>query len=140
MSPDKITRVSEIQLKQSSDDIDRTEITFKFITKSAKLYQTNPYHVVDTLQHELTNICGIDNTFIGDAPGELPSMNQKKRKFEGKYEEERHESLFDPVSGIFLQERFSRFERPVQYEVEGYMSFIVNNEKRIERLIITPKH
>ncbi len=140
MSPDKITRVSDIQLKQSSNNIERTEIAFQFITKSAKLYQTNPYHVVDTLQNDLTSICESDDTFIGDPLEELPSMKQKKRKFEDKYEEERHKSLFDPVSGIFLQERFSRFERPVQYEVEGYMSFIVNSEKRIERLIITPKH
>eukprot|EP01040_Poterioochromonas_malhamensis_P014762 gene14762-16395_t len=126
MCPDKITRVSEIQLKQSSDDVDRTEVACKF----------------NTLQHDLREMCGRDNNYVETSQNEeeLTSSTRRKRKIESVFNdrEERHQSLFDPVSGVFLKSRFELIDRPVEYSVEGYMSFIVNKEKRIEKVIVTP--
>ncbi len=143
MCPDKITRVSEIQLKQSSDDVDRTEVACKFNVKNTMFYQTNPLHYVQILQHDLREMCGRDNNFVetSQSEEELTSTTRRKRKIESVIindREERHQSLFDPVSGVFLKSRFELIDRPVEYSVEGYMSFIVNKEKRIEKVIVTP--
>ncbi len=142
MCPDKITRVSEIQLKQSSNDVDKTEVACKFNVKNTMFYQTNPLHYVQTLQHDLREICGRDNNFVETRQSEegLISITRRKRKIESVISdgEERHQTLFDPVSGVFLKSRFELIDRPVEYSVEGYMSFIVNKEKRIEKVIVAP--
>ncbi len=136
--PDKITRVSEIQLKQSSDDIDRTEVACKFNVTNTAVYQMTVPQFFSIVKNEVKAIC---DRFIEYRPNEdyqITAISRKRKMDTPPNEgEERHQSLFDPISGMFMKSRFQRLETPMEYEVEGHLSFIVNHEKRIERIIVT---
>ncbi len=130
--PDKITRVSDIQLKRLSNDGARTEVACRFVTKNTAIYQLTP-QLFTMMKNEMSTICDQDKSFDHHQIASNP-----QRKLESVNEiGERHQSLFDPISGIFMKSRFQLLETPMEYEVEGHLSFIVNHEKRIERIIVT---
>ncbi len=146
MCPDKVTEISDIQLKQSVADMERTEICCKFNVKNTRLYELTPVHFLATLEDDLQKLTINDqNTssaeIIKQEEDGALGRTKKKRKFDSIKTDkmEKHQLLFDPISGIFLQSRFPRSETPIQYQVEGNMTLVVDRNKRIESIIINPK-
>eukprot|EP01040_Poterioochromonas_malhamensis_P014007 gene14007-15473_t len=146
MCPDKVTEISDIQLKQSVADMERTEICCKFNVKNTRLYDLTPLHFLATLEDDLQKLTINDqNTspteIIKQEEDGVHGKTKKKRTLDSIKTDkmEKHQLLFDPISGIFLQSRFPRSESPIQYQVEGNMTLVVDQNKRIESIIINPK-
>ncbi len=129
LSPDKTTRVFDVQLKQSSADVGKTEVSCRFTSRNTKMYELNHRTFIQALKSDLQGVLA-------------NCLSTRKIRKTGdclKIEDmDDHQLLFDPISGIFLKSKFARAETLVEYEIEGSMSFIVNEEKRIERIIGRP--
>eukprot|EP01040_Poterioochromonas_malhamensis_P011980 gene11980-13075_t len=129
LSLDKITSVTDVQLKQSSADVGRTEVSCRFIIRHTKTFELNHRNFVQALKSDLQG-----------ALANCPSTRKIRKTGDSLRIEDMddHQLLFDPISGIFLKSKFARAESYVEHQVEGSMSFIVNEEKRIERIIGQP--
>lgn len=136
-SPDKITKVSDITIKQSSVDRTRTEVTCKFSVHNSIVYELYPevFHSIIEQFLVKTPKIALDSS--------LHSGQRKSRSLtnENEIEKEKEEAqkaklLFDPISGDFLSKRFRRLDSPKIFRVEGYMTFVVNEEKWIESILI----
>eukprot|EP01040_Poterioochromonas_malhamensis_P011979 gene11979-13074_t len=129
LSPDNATRVFDVQLKQSSADVGKTEVSCRFLSRNTKMYELNHRTFIQAFKTDLQEV--------------LDSCSSKRKlKKTGdslRIEDmDDHQLLFDPISGIFLKSKFARAETLVEYQVEGSMIFIVNEEMRIERIIGRP--
>eukprot|EP01040_Poterioochromonas_malhamensis_P014009 gene14009-15476_t len=145
MCPDTVTNISDIQLEQSLADMERTQVSCKFNVKNTKLYELTPVHFLATLEDDLKQLTindqNISPTETGQGEDELIGKNRRKRKLDSRKIEkmEKHKFLFDPISGIFLQSRFQRSEALIQNSLDGSLTFVVDQNKRIESIIISPK-
>lgn len=144
MGPDKVTSVTDIQLKQYIYDLERTEIVCKFVVKGSKFYEISPSEFL-VLQNDLLRISNeaepptnhrIEEKSYQHQTDILAPVRGKKRPLPQPAEGlERFQVLFDPVSGDYVPTRFPRKEQPKQYSFEAKMRFIINQEKRIERMM-----
>eukprot|EP01040_Poterioochromonas_malhamensis_P011193 gene11193-12194_t len=145
MCPDTVTNISDIQLKQSLADMERSQVSCKFNVKNTRLYDLSPVHFLATLEDDLKQLTinhqNISPTETGQGEDELIGMKERKRKLDSRKIEkmEKHKFLFDPISGIFLQSRFQRSEALIQNSLDGSLTFVLDRNKRIESIIISPK-
>ncbi len=145
MCPDTVTNISDIQLEQSLADMERTQVSCKFNVKNTRLYDLSPVHFLATLEDDLKQLTindqNISPTETGQGEDELIGMKERKRKLDSRKIEkmEKHKFLFDPISGIFLQSRFQRSEALIQNSLDGSLTFVLDRNKRIESIIISPK-
>eukprot|EP01040_Poterioochromonas_malhamensis_P012025 gene12025-13136_t len=135
-APDKITTVSNIQLKQRSDyEEDETELICSTHITYTQVYNICPVSISTGFIGESNRT----NYLINSSKEMISSL--KKRKFNEEVDfllPALDRGLFDPVSGVFCQSKFSRLQNPQPFVIQAQMRLIIHPTKLIKSIIISP--
>lgn len=135
-APDKITTVSNIQLKQRSDyEEDETELICSTHITYTQVYNICPVSISTGFIGESNRT----NYLINSSKEMISSL--KKRKFNEEVDfllPALDRGLFDPVSGVFCQSKFSRLQDPQPFVIQAQMRLIIHPTKLIKSIIISP--
>lgn len=133
VTPDRVTNIFDVRLKQSLHKVGKTEVAFNFRSSNTFLYEIFPLQFKELLAntpriHSYAEI-STDNSCYSSIKSVLdgcddffPSESEKAR------------ALFDPINGIFLKSKFERLENPKSFHIEGSITFLVNEENMIESI------
>ncbi len=129
-SPDKITRVKDVKIRQTSDTFGKCEIWADFSIEHTSFFRTNPSMVADAMIKEMER--------KGDSGAVLSNQSETmKRKKKRKYLDLHNSSK--SLCSFRIEDHFTRWRDPVSFKVLGSMVFVIDEEKRIEKLICIPK-
>ena len=115
-SPDRTLRVSEINLKQSAKLVGCTEITCKFSVDNSILYELRP----EVMRSLLVSILPFTPRIRSPNPDSAQTAKD----------------VFDPIEGSFLRSRVRRLETPHSFQLEGYLTLVVDENKWIEAIVV----
>jgi len=126
-SPDKIMRVKDVKIRQTSDTFGKCEIWADFSIEHTSFFRTNPSMVADAMIKEMER--------KGDSGAVLPQSEKRKKK--RKYLDLHNSSK--SLCSFRVEDHFKRWRDPVSFKVLGSMVFVIDEEKKIEKLICIPK-
>ena len=132
VAPDKVTRVSELFIRQSSLDISHAEVTCKFTVANSAIYDLQPQVMRSEEFHAFLK----ETPTIRSTSTSVPRVSIEPANNSCIVPLDPAKSVFDPISGNFLASRFKRLEDPIRFQVEGQLTFVVNEEKWIEAIVV----
>jgi hypothetical protein len=138
LSPDKITRCYDIQLKQSSEmEEGYCEIISSFNVSYTRLYDVTPNQIIPTLPEVFQKI------LQGKAEVDLKEEERNQLKefstiLTQDPKKDHAKALCDPLNTEYCASKFPRLSTPSYFNMFGSISMLINKEKQIEQILFKP--
>eukprot|EP01040_Poterioochromonas_malhamensis_P006266 gene6266-6743_t len=129
-APDKVTRLSDIRIRQRVHAGRwQCEVWATMCVEQTAIFKTNPRMLADVMLKEMEIR---DERLLEGEDGRRAIQPFKKRK--SPQIEETSESL----SPFRMEDHFESWKDPVPFKVTGSMVFVLDEEKRVQKLVCFP--
>ncbi len=130
-APDKVTRLTDVRIRQRVHAGRRQcEVWATMSVEQTAIFKTNPRMLADVMLKEI----GDERLFEEEdgCIGVQPLMKKKKRN------SLRIEGTSELLSSFRMEDHFESWKDPVPFKVTGSMVFVLDEEKRVQKLVCFP--